>query len=163
MYPHIHFINLDPTKVKIKTKFDVLILSDIIEHIENDEYFLESCGEITYYILIKLPLEKNLHTKFLRKIGKLTDLGVVHPSGHLHEYNIKTGINLIKKQFEIIDFFCEDIPINLTSSENLTILGKVDNIIIRRLCYFYFPKYLYSKLYDASLFVLDKSKKIRIV
>lgn len=160
LYPNIHYINTDPTKEKIKIKFDILILSDIIEHIENDEYFLESCAEITNYILIKLPLENTLHTKFLRKIGKLSDLGVVHPAGHLHEYNIKTGINLIKKQFEIIDFFCEDMPFNLRPSENLTVLGKIDNRIIRRLCYYYLPGHIYSKFYDSSLFVLAKSKRI---
>jgi hypothetical protein len=158
MHSKINFIKKDITKEEISDKFDVIILSDIVEHIENDEDFLESCAEITNYILIKLPLEGDLHTKFLRKIGKLSDLGIAHPAGHLHEYNLKKGINLIRKHFEIIDYFNEDMPYALWSYENLTILGKIDNKIIRRMCYNCLPKNIYSKLYDDSLFVLGKSK-----
>lgn len=159
MHSKINFIKKDITKEEIKTKFDVIILSDIVEHIENDEDFLKNCAENTDYVLIKLPLEDDLHTKFLRKIGKLSDLGIDHPAGHLHEYNLQKGIGLIKKYFKIIDYFNEDVPYALRSSENLTVLGKIDNKIIRRMCYSYLPKNIYSKLYDDSLFVLGKSKR----
>jgi len=163
MHPQINFIKKGVTKEEIKTRFDIMILSDIIEHIENDEDFLKDCAEITKYVLIKLPLECNLHTKFLRRIEKLSDLGIGNPSGHLHEYDIKKGINLIKKHFEILDFFIEDVPYALWSYENLTILGKVDNKITRRVCYNFLPKNIYSKLYDASLFCLGTSKRMKNV
>jgi len=163
MRPKINFIKRTVTKEKIKTKFDVMILSDIIEHIENDEDFLKDCAEITDYVLIKLPLERNLHTKFLRRIEKLSDLGMGNPSGHLHEYYIKKGINLIKKHFDILDFFIDDVPCALWSYDNLTILGKVDNKIMRRLYYTFLPKHIYSKLYVASLFCLGTSKRMKNV
>ena len=159
MHPQINFVEKDITKEEINDKFDMIILSDIIEHIENDKDFLKSTAKITKYVLIKLPLECDLHTKFLRKVGKMTDLGIAHPAGHLHEYTLKSGLYLIKKHFEIIDYFNEDMPYALWSYENLSILGKIDNKIIRKICYNFLPKNIYSKIYDDSLFVLGKSKR----
>lgn len=158
MYPQINFVKQDVADKEITDKFDVIILSDIIEHIRNDKGFLNGVSKITKYVLIKLPLEDDLHTKFLRKIGKLTDLGITNPAGHLHEYTIKSGLDLIKKHFEIISYFNEDIPHALWSSKNLTVFGKIDNKIIKRVCYNYLTKNMYSKLYDDSLFVIGQSK-----
>jgi SAM-dependent methyltransferase len=75
---------------KAFTKFDLVILSDIIEHVPDDLRFLSTVKEISSYVLINLPLEKcykNRNRKY----------GMEDPSGHLRCYDEKEALSLINK------------------------------------------------------------------
>jgi len=76
-------------------KFDIVFLSDIIEHIPNDEEFLKEISTITDYVLLNLPLEKCFNTRN-RNYGELD------PSGHLRCYNLSDARKLIKNNGFII-------------------------------------------------------------
>ncbi len=70
--------------------FDLLILSDIIEHIEYDRDFLRNCSSLSKNILINLPLEKCIN-------NMNRSYGYNDPSGHLRSYSLKSALNLINK------------------------------------------------------------------
>ena len=80
-------------------EFDLILLSDVIEHIPDDLKFLESVKEISTYVMINLPLEKcfkNRHRKYDED----------DPSGHLHCYDRGMALSLIDQAgFEIINRF----------------------------------------------------------
>lgn len=80
-------------------EFDLVLLSDVIEHIPDDLKFLESVREISTYVMINLPLEKcfkNRHRKYDED----------DPSGHLRCYDLGMALSLIDQAgFEIINSF----------------------------------------------------------
>ena len=69
-------------------KFDLLILSDIIEHIEDDLSFLKKCHSLSANLLVNIPLEKSFS-----QIGR--KYGFDDPSGHLRAYNLRDAQKLI--------------------------------------------------------------------
>jgi SAM-dependent methyltransferase len=80
-------------------KFDVVLLSDIIEHVEDDLKFLESVRAITSYAIINLPLEKCFRNR--NRVYGEND-----PSGHLRWYDRQMGETLIEKAgFVIVNSF----------------------------------------------------------
>jgi hypothetical protein len=76
---------------------DLVILSDIVEHIPDDSEFMRSVSAMTTYVLFNLPLEKCLRNRN-RKYG--TD----DPSGHLRNYDkadadylaVSSGFDIVK-------------------------------------------------------------------
>jgi SAM-dependent methyltransferase len=87
-------------------RFDLVILSDIVEHIPDDVSFMKQVSCISRFVLLNLPLEK-CYTTRNRKYG-LED-----PSGHLRSYNKKDAINLVRSsEFEIIKNFTENARFN---------------------------------------------------
>jgi len=80
-------------------RFDLVLLSDIIEHIPDDAGFLENVKKISSYVLINLPLEKCYKNRN-RQYGENDH------SGHLRWYDRKMAEDLIRKAgFEIVGSF----------------------------------------------------------
>jgi SAM-dependent methyltransferase len=88
LYPRVDFFAQDCFSTE--KKFDLLILSDIVEHIEDDEEFLVKCKAISKFVLLNLPLEKSFAS-----INR--QYGFDDPSGHLRAYGIREAESLIKK------------------------------------------------------------------
>jgi hypothetical protein len=76
---------------------DLVILSDIVEHIPDDREFMRSVAGITKYVLFNFPLEKcwrNRNRKY----------GTEDPSGHLRNYDkddadylaVSSGFDIVK-------------------------------------------------------------------
>jgi SAM-dependent methyltransferase len=80
-------------------KFDLVILSDIVEHIPDDNDFMKKVSGFSSYALLNLPLEKcyrNRNRKY----------GVDDPSGHLRKYNRKDATRLAGSNgFSVVDSF----------------------------------------------------------
>jgi len=70
-------------------KYDLVILSDIIEHIPDDLKFLTTVRTISNYVLVNLPLEKCFRNRN-RKYGEND------PSGHLRWYDFKSAEELMR-------------------------------------------------------------------
>ena len=82
-----------------KKKFDLVILSDIVEHIPDDLDFMKKVSKISNYVLFNLPLEKS----FMNKNRKY---GVDDPSGHLRKYNKYDAAKLARSSgFKILSSF----------------------------------------------------------
>lgn len=75
---------------KIKKDFDLIILSDILEHVKNDLELLIKSSEHAQFIVVNIPLEKCYSTR-KRQYG-VTDI-----AGHLRAYNLKDALSLINK------------------------------------------------------------------
>jgi predicted TPR repeat methyltransferase len=69
-------------------RFDLVVLSDIVEHIPDDLSFMKTIRGISSYVLLNLPLEKSFSTR--NRVYGETD-----PSGHLRCYNKELAENLI--------------------------------------------------------------------
>ena len=70
--------------------FDLVILSDIIEHVPDDLGFIKQVSSISKQILINLPLERSF-------TNRNRNYGETDTSGHLRCYNNKEGVALIEK------------------------------------------------------------------
>lgn len=78
-------------------KIDIVMLSDIVEHIPNDIEFLKRISSIAKNVVFNLPLEKSFVTRN-RKYGE------EDTSGHLRCYDLTKALELINLSgFEIIN------------------------------------------------------------
>ncbi len=103
IYPQINFINEEFLKQE-REFYDLIICSDILEHIENEKYFLEAVSLKCRYALLKIPLEKCLINSDLwfRLHGKKKPdnqkYGPHNYNGHLRGYTIPEAKSLVKKK-----------------------------------------------------------------
>jgi len=80
-------------------KFDLVLLSDIVEHIPDDVAFMKRVSEVSPYVLLNLPLEKAFK-------NRKRQYGESDPSGHLRSYDRMMAEQLISKAgFEVISSF----------------------------------------------------------
>lgn len=94
-------------KVKIMeikdNRFDLIVLSDIIEHIPDDLRFLETVRRISSYVLLNLPLEKSHNTRN-------RNYGEQDPSGHLRCYDKESAVQLVSLAgFEVVTSFTSTV------------------------------------------------------
>lgn len=75
--------------IQKNNKLDLIVLSDIIEHIPDDLAFLKLVREVSEYVVVNLPLEKSFKNRN-RKYG------INDPSGHLQSYDKKIARKLFK-------------------------------------------------------------------
>jgi len=99
-FPHINFFEgTIESFIESQSKvFDLVILSDIIEHVPNDLGFLKQTSKIAKQVVINLPLKKSYN-------NRNRNYGESDTSGHLRCYSFEDGVNLIKKAgFKIVSF-----------------------------------------------------------
>ncbi len=70
-------------------KFDLVILSDILEHIPDEVEFLRDAAQIAKVVLVNLPLEKCFMFLFRQ-------YGPDDTSGHLRNYSLSDGLQLLE-------------------------------------------------------------------
>ena len=70
-------------------KFDLVIMSDILEHVPDDVEFLRDAARLGRLVVVNLPLEKSLQSAF-RKYGPEDS------SGHLRSYDLADGLQLFE-------------------------------------------------------------------
>jgi SAM-dependent methyltransferase len=115
--------------------FDLVVLSDVIEHIPDDLKFLKSVKEISTYVMINLPLEKcfkNRHRNY----------GEDDPSGHLRCYDLGMALSLIDQAgFNIINSFTANAYRNKTIFK-IYLKARNERLRLKSL-----PKRLFWKLF----------------
>ena len=85
---------------KLASPFDVLLVIDVIEHVEDFFDFLRSCKKVAKYTIFHIPLEMNA----LWVLGVYSILGVRKSVGHLHYFSPETAIAALQESgYEIID------------------------------------------------------------
>jgi len=106
-YKNINYINQD--FLEKPECYDLVILSDITEHVEDDELFLSVISMYCKFLVIKIPIEKSFFSsKFyqtirFKKIPKELKYGKNHINGHLRGYTIRQAICYVSKYYNIID------------------------------------------------------------
>ncbi len=128
-YPKIKFVQGDFSRYN-GPKMDLILLSDIVEHIQDDAKFLESIADSADYVLLKIPIEKTIYSRLLQVLKKSSPVGPGHPSGHLHAYTVNSALNLCSNQFKVlearkINFFEAGNPISTKSSKILFYLVRL--------------------------------------
>ena len=86
-YPHITF--LDSAFTEYTEQADVVVLSDVLEHIPDDVEFLRQASQLGSVVLVNLPLEDNW-------TNRNRAYGVDDPSGHLRAYSLDDALTLAK-------------------------------------------------------------------
>ena len=70
--------------------FDVVIVSDVIEHVPDDAGFLRSAAGLGQIVLVNLPLEDNW-------LNDRRNYGPEDVSGHLRRYSLEQGLKLFER------------------------------------------------------------------
>jgi len=163
-FPNIQFYEgtIESFIMSHDKEFDLVVLSDIIEHVPDDLDFLKQVGVITKQVVINLPLEKSFN-------NRNRNYGENDSSGHLRSYSYNDGVALIEKAgFEII---CYKRVISIRDSEDMYGIYKTkqkerlkNKGFAKRMFwgFFYYMKdsiimknsYIYRKLYGENLYCL---------
>lgn len=78
--------------------YDCIILSDVLEHVEDDVEFLAAAARRCSYVLVNLPLENNW-------LNRRRAYGPMDLSGHLRKYSISQGLSLFQRaDLEIVNY-----------------------------------------------------------
>lgn len=86
---------------KIAERFDLLLIIDVFEHVEDYLGFIKNCKAIAKYKIFHIPLDITAHEV-------ITDKLIYHRNtvGHLHYFTKQTAIATLKDcGYEIIDWF----------------------------------------------------------
>lgn len=87
---NIEYIEGDATSFLFKEKFDVIILSNVLEHIENRIKFLKQIGKLGKKFLIRVPL---LDREWLVLYKKELNIDYMLDSTHCIEYTLKSFLD----------------------------------------------------------------------
>jgi len=104
-YPNIRFIQYNGLNLPFSDKsVDLIILSDIIEHISDLDSFSREVKRVARYGLLKVPLDKYLWRKLISEpLGRSYSIGPEHPDGHLHEFSKNSCEKMLKNMgFKIL-------------------------------------------------------------
>ena len=148
-------------------RFDLVVLSDIVEHIPDDLGFMKTIRGISSYVLLNLPLEKSISTR--KRVYGESD-----PSGHLRCYDKELAINLINEagfkvlnSFVSIAFFDRKFYMAYKRNRKERISRKPIHLKIYWTIFYFFQdrmklasKTLYQSMYGTNFFALLKSNDI---
>ena len=99
-------LDLDNDEIKWdKKKFDIVIATEILEHLKDPERHLEGIKKILKpngVVLISLPNECTLYHRLMVFLGKGIDLYAFKLYKHLHFPTIQQSEDLLKRHFRII-------------------------------------------------------------
>ncbi len=86
---------------KTNKKFDLLLMMDVFEHVEDYLGFLRSCKDKAKNTIFHIPLDISVHDILRNRLINGRNSG-----GHLHYFMKDTAIaTLIDSGYEIVDFF----------------------------------------------------------
>ncbi len=100
---HISLATSDFEAVKCGAPYDLILLVDVIEHIEENHDFAEQINELATYVIYNIPLEKNLidFLKYLKSLGNYYQMRE-DTLGHLHFYSLRGVKRFLKAHHEIV-------------------------------------------------------------
>ena len=88
-FPNVRFLGGD-FRVANLSGFDVVIISDVLEHVPDDVAFLRDAARLGNIVLVNLPLEDNL-------LNNCRAYGPNDTSGHLRRYSLDQGLALFDR------------------------------------------------------------------
>jgi hypothetical protein len=131
--------------------YDIIILSDIVEHVEDENKLLEAVSKRCRFALFKMPIETCLVDTdlfyLLRGMTRPHDhrYGPEHYNGHLRGYTVSKAFSSIGKFFTVLDH---------QLSDTLDFYGTRNQIRIKNL----FGTKIIIWLFGGALFVLGGKK-----
>jgi SAM-dependent methyltransferase len=90
--------------------FDLLLVIDVAEHVENYYDFLKQCRKKADMMILAIPLDVSVRTTFSPQIVK----GRRDTFGHIHYFNANTALLALENcGFEVIDHFFVSISLEM--------------------------------------------------
>ena len=104
---------------KVEEKASLILLIDVVEHVENPKEFFELVKGCSEHFVIRLPLDNSLWNRMLNKLPELKER-----LGHLRFFNYKTALKFVESNgLEVINYSFTD---NFTDINNRpTIVSKL--------------------------------------
>lgn len=114
-FENIHFSVFDITKDLPSKKYDVIILSHILEHLDRPKEILKKIKAITKKIIVRLPRYDNNWMNLVKK-----DLGMYYYKSrdHKQEFTLESAIKLIESADWSIRKAFNDIDIKIIATSN---------------------------------------------
>ena len=116
----INYICTSPEKIKIRNKFDVILNMEIVEHVEDVNFFLKSCSKLLKKdgIMFVATLNKTLKSYLFAIIGAEYILNWLPIGTHDWEKFVKPKdlINILKKNNIKLDQL-DGVKLNLLNNE----------------------------------------------
>ena len=145
-------------------KVDLIILSDILEHVHDPLKMLDDASLRGKYILLKMPIEKSFIKTIYHKLRGGVPLGTEHPEGHLHIWKKNDILDLVKKsKLSIIKYEIASPPYTILNfkkkkypfTKNIlrSIFYKSESITAK------YSKNVSCFLFESNIFILCKPKK----
>jgi SAM-dependent methyltransferase len=123
----LHFLLGDVTKISGRF-FDLILVLDVIEHLENYFSFLRDIKQRALYKIFQIPLDLSVQT-VLRVTPLIRDR---QRYGHIHYFNKETALQLLRDLgYQIIDYFYTAVALDLPSTDFKNFVMRVP----RRLLY----------------------------
>jgi SAM-dependent methyltransferase len=124
---NISFSICDFLQLKENTKYDTLLLLDVIEHVPNPFAFLNDLhGRAAYYVL-HIPLD-------LSAISVLREKPLLHVRkkvGHIHYFTKGLAMSLILESgYDILDWFYTGAPFTAPKSSWSAKLAKIPRLLV---------------------------------
>jgi len=151
LYPDVEFINTEFTGDDGIGCRDIIILSDVTEHVIDDLSFLDKVSESCKYVVLKMPIEKCLishqwvFSLLGRKIPVENQFGSKHHNGHLRGYTIRSALSTVSQSFDVLDYKISDVTYFYPSKRALLV----------KKC---FGERITTYIFGGALFVLAKAK-----
>lgn len=132
--------DLDKDVPILKEKYEVILFSDVLEHLKNPESVLMKFKENLSkdgHIIVSLPNIANLYVRVLLLFGRFdyNEKGGILDCGHLRFFTVKTAKKLLEKSgFRIKKVYASPIPLPLITSSismgrPLYFLHKLNNLL----------------------------------
>jgi SAM-dependent methyltransferase len=107
----LHFLLGDITK-KPEIFFDLILVLDVVEHLEDYFLFLRNIKERALYQIFQIPLDLSVQT-VLRATPLIRDR---QRFGHIHYFSKETALQLlIDLGYQIVDYFYTAVALDLPS------------------------------------------------
>lgn len=93
-HPGFLAVRTDGRTIPLRDRaLDLLVVSDLLEHLEDPRALLLEARRVARRLLAKIPIERALlNSALLQPIGWNPPPGPEHPSGHLREYTPASGL-----------------------------------------------------------------------
>jgi ubiquinone/menaquinone biosynthesis C-methylase UbiE len=86
----------------LQAKFDLLLVLDVVEHLEDYYTFLRALKPKAQYVIVHFPLELSLQT--ILRPGALLKTQVAY--GHLHYFTKETALQAVHNAgYQVVDYF----------------------------------------------------------
>ena len=145
---NLHFFNEDATKHPNQF-FDVILLIDLIEHLENYFDFLCTIKPMSTYKILHIPLD--LSAQSIARINTILDRR--KKVGHIHYFTKEIALQMLRDLgYEVIDSFFTGASIDLPSKSFKSMLARFPRKFFFKLC----PDFSVRLLGGYSLMVLVK-------
>ena len=102
--------------------YDIILLIDVIEHIEDYFFFLRNIKHKSNYKIFHIPLDISIQSILRNKA--LT--GIRKKAGHIHYFTKEVVLNLLEDlEFEVIDYFYTAPSVDLPAKSMKNLLAKL--------------------------------------